>query len=150
MAVDCALIEAVITAEANAKAAEARVTAAREVFNMTNALLLKDQEQAREAQDAAEDKLREAALAEYAITKSKQPGPGLVIRLIPTFVYDPAKALAWAKDRRMAVSLDVKAFKKLAGAKADGTEEFVTITQIPQATIASDLTAALAKEEVGA
>lgn len=150
MTVDRALIEAVLTAREEAEAASVKVRTAREVFSVENASLLQDETDAKEQMLRVEETLREAALVEYALTKNKQPGPGLGIRVISTPIYDPEKALAWAKERHMALALDVKAFKKLVEAEAEGINEFVTIAEEPQATIASDLAAALDKAEVEA
>ena len=88
----------------------------------------------------ASDILRDMTLAAYHKTGSKHPAPGVEVRLVQQLDYDPALALIWAMDKRLALRLDPKAFEKLAKAMP---LDFVTITEVPQATIAGDLDAVL-------
>lgn len=144
MPVDRSLIEAVRDARQDAHAASAKVVAAHDVFNVENAELFEEKQAAIEAMSVAEATLREAALAEYAKNPdNKVPGPGVGIRVVVRPEYDPDTAFAWAKDHYMALSLDRKAFEVLAKGRADGTPEFVTFHDEPQATIATDLDTAL-------
>ena len=92
----------------------------------------------------AEQMLREMALAEYARTGSKQPGPGVGIREVKRLEYDEAAAFTWAKSHDLALKLDTAAFESIA--KGGATVECVTIRLEPQATIATDLVKALGEE----
>lgn len=89
----------------------------------------------QESQATLEEELRILALEEFERTKEKKMYGGVGIRMSPTIEYDPTKALDLAKERNMALlptQLDKKAFEKIAKAtKID----FVTIGEIPRATI---------------
>jgi len=52
------------------------------------------------------------------------------------FEYDELDAFKWAKEHSLALSLDKKAFEKIA--KVD-TMDFVKINEIPQATIPTNI-----------
>ncbi len=84
----------------------------------------------------AEATLRELTLQAYAETGNKTPAVGVGIREVTKLNYDGKVAFDWAKSHKMALQLDKKAFEKIA--KAD-TPDFVTISQEPQATIATNL-----------
>ncbi len=103
--------------------------------------LYRAKKDAEDALAAAEAALREAAVAEYVATGSKAPAPGVGIRVTKGLQYDAAQAFAWAKDTGMALVLDKKAFEKIAPA---ANLPFVVTIEVPSATIATDLDAALA------
>ena len=92
----------------------------------------------------AEVTLRDMTLAAYHKTGDKHPVPGVDVRLIQQMNYDTAEALTWAMDKRLALKLDVNAFEKVAKVIR---LDFVTIIEMPQATIASDLDAVLKGQE---
>jgi hypothetical protein len=85
-------------------------------------------------------RLRDMAVAEHKATGAVKPGPGLGIRQVTVIEYNPADALQWAKEKDMALTLDVKAFEQIATATP---LPFVTRRTEPQATIAIDLAKAL-------
>ena len=58
----------------------------------------------------------------------------VIIRILKKLEYEEAEALKWAKDHNMALSLDKRAFDKIA--KADPMD-FIKINEIPQATLPS-------------
>ena len=84
-----------------------------------------------------EDELRGLTLKAYAEDPTnKTPAVGVGIREVTKLNYDGKVAFDWAKAHKMALQLDKKAFEKIA--RAD-TPDFVTISQEPQATIATNL-----------
>ena len=79
------------------------------------------------------------ALAAYEATGNVSPASGVLVKLFDTQEYDGAKALEWAREKRMALTpecLDVKAFEKIAEATP---LDFVTYSKTPKPTIATDL-----------
>jgi len=133
-----AQIKVVVEArQAAAEAALAKNAAFQDWQIKTQGLLDKALE-ALAVQALAEGKLRELTLQAFGETGNKEPAPGVGIREATVLTYEPKIALDWAKAHKMALSLDTKAFTKLV--KADPPAfTFVTITQEPQATIATDL-----------
>ena len=84
----------------------------------------------------AEDKLRELTLQAYAETGNKAPVKGVGIREVTKLEYDTKEAFVWALEHKMFLKLDVKPFEVMAKSV---DIDFVTITQEPQATIATNL-----------
>jgi hypothetical protein len=83
--------------------------------------------------------LHEMALADYKATGSKKPHPGVGIRVSTKLVYDPAVALDWAKTNvPAALVLDTKTFEGFVKAST-APVTFVSIVEMPTATIATDL-----------
>ena len=109
---------------------------ALEEWNNTHRCLLDDLTQAGANVAVEEAALRELTLKAYAETGIKTPAVGVGIREVTKLAYDNGVALDWAKSHSMALSLDKRAFEKIA--KAD-TPDFVSITTEPQATIATNL-----------
>ena len=89
-----------------------------------------------DACDAAEERLKEMTLDAYRATSDKHPAPGVDVRIVRTLFYLAQPALEWAKAHGLALQLDTKAFEKIAKVTP---LPFVTITEVPQATIAQDL-----------
>lgn len=118
----------------------------RREFEQANANLILSFEASRTQLASAEMEARDLALAAYAKTGSKQPHPGVGIRVTTRALYDNAGALVWAKEHNLALKLDIKAFETLAKNGACGT--LVVFTQEPTATIASDLSKVLDIEPV--
>jgi len=85
-------------------------------------------------------RLRQYAVSIYAKTGNKTPFPGVAIRSMTRLQYDAAEALKWARHHDVALSLDKGTFEKIAKVTPP---EFVEIIIEPQATIATDLVAAL-------
>ena len=86
----------------------------------------------------AETALHAATLAVYAATKDKQPAPGVGIREVRQYTYDPAKALAWCHVHGLALQVDTKAFETLCKAETM-RPDFVTVTVHPVPTIGAAL-----------
>jgi len=90
-----------------------------------------------------EARLRQYALSVYETRGNKTPFPGVAIRSMTRLQYDAAEALKWARHHDVALSLDKGTFEKIAKVTPP---EFVEIIVEPQATIATDLVAALKAE----
>lgn len=86
----------------------------------------------------AEEKLRAATLAAYQETGNKKPAPGVGIRIMKALDYEECQAIEWAVEAGAGncLKLDKKNFEKAAEALA---LDFVTINNVPQATIAKEL-----------
>ncbi len=137
------LAERVQAAREAAATLRASVAAAREQFNTQNAPLLEAAIKAQTEQADLETQLREAAEAAYGETGDKRPGPGVSIRLITRPSYEPADALAWAKEHDLFLAPDAKTFEAFAR-KSPAAVPFVLQVTMAQATIASDLRKVLA------
>ncbi len=96
--------------------------------------------QAAHAERAAADAaLRDAALMGYELTGSTKPYPGVEIKMVERMDYPPEAALAWAKNSGQCLTLDKKAFEKVAKAKALTALSFVRFEEKPAVYIASEL-----------
>ena len=123
--------------------AQARVKALRAQFEADIEPLVEAAQVAAQACAESEEAARALTVALYEATGNKAPAEGAAIRLTTKLAYDDADALAWAKQTGMALipeSVDRKALEKIAKASP---LPFVTVTQEPSATLASDLTAYL-------
>jgi hypothetical protein len=147
--VERTLIEAVRDARYERGAAEARVVFSQDAWAAKNRVLLDEQQGTKLALGAAEERLRDAALADYEETGSKAPGPGLGIRVVTDVVYEVAQALTWAKEHGLALRLDNKQFETLAKADPLSVAEVAVLAEHPQATIATNLDAALQEAKEG-
>lgn len=120
----------------------ARVAEFRQAWEQAAADMLAEEASLRRAVQDAEGQLRVMALERFQVTGERQVGPGVSIRLVTQVEYDAGQALAWAMERKMALQLDARAFESIA--KADPSAvPCATVVQVPQATLASDLAAAL-------
>jgi|TARA_Y100000310_G_scaffold344765_1_gene459335 hypothetical protein len=131
------LVQQLAAARQDADLAANALRMEQEQFAEDHADLFNRVEGARKGVADIEGAIRETALAHYAVDGNKKPSPGVGIRVSTKLDYTPANALAWAKEHSIALSLDKRAFEKIA--KVD-TPEFVTVTEEPQATIARELT----------
>ena len=114
-------------------------------WEKANSELLESIESNTAALSGHEELLRQMVLETYSENGEKNPAPGVGIREYKKINYEPAVAFDWAVNHKMALKLDVSAFEKIAKASP---LEFVTITTVPQATIAADLSEALKEQEV--
>ena len=89
----------------------------------------------------AETILRELTLKVFAFNGNKAPGPGVGIREVTKYAYDGGEALKWAREHKMALKLDETKFKNHV---KPAPPDFVKVPTEAQATIATDLEAALA------
>jgi hypothetical protein len=89
--------------------------------------------------DDLTQQLHELALSDFKATGSKKPHPGVGIRVSTKLAYDPAVALDWAKTNLpAALVLDTKTFEAFVKATTVPVT-FVSVTETPSATIATDL-----------
>jgi hypothetical protein len=87
--------------------------------------------------------LHELALNDFRATGSKKPHPAMGIRVSTKLVYDLGVALDWAKTNLpAALVLDTKTFEGFVKATTVPVT-FVSVTETPTATIATDLSAYL-------
>jgi len=88
--------------------------------------------------DEMEEKIRAAAVSVFQETGNKRPAPGVGIREVEKLDYDDAGAITWAIDHshRGLLSLKKTDFERAAKSIRP---DFVTITKVPQATIARKL-----------
>lgn len=122
------------------EASQAVLKAAAAKFDAENRAELEKLSQLRAVTAQLEHDVRTLATVDYQKTENKAPCPGVGIRLTTELSYEPAKALQWAKDTKLCLALDVKAFEKVA---ATNDLDFVTVAKVPTATIARDLDAVL-------
>lgn len=109
-----------------------------EKWDADNRTLLDSIASAKEMVVGGESALRELAIQEYNDTGIKALAEGVGVREVTNYEYDPAEALEWAVEHKMALKLDETAFKKIVKATP---LPFVNATIKPQATIAPDLKA---------
>ncbi len=129
-------IKVVAEARKLAQAEKMIVAELREKWETENHTVLDLADKSLEGMREAETKLRELTLKAYAETGNKAPAPGVSIRVRTILSYLGSKALEWAMEHKMALKLDTSAFEKIVKATP---LDFVTITQEPQATIATKL-----------
>lgn len=92
----------------------------------------------QDALTETEVNVRAVALAEYAANQDKHPHPAITIKVYEVLTYDAeqAKSYAIAHNLPKLLKLDAKVFEKAANGLG---LDFVTVTEEPRATIASDL-----------
>ena len=129
-------IKVVAKAREEAQLAKSIVKDAQAEWESLHHVILERATSFSERASSEETLLRELTLKAYAETGSKNPAVGVGIREVTKLTYDSTQAFSWATEHRMALSLDKKAFEKLALASP---LDFVTITQEPTATIATNL-----------
>jgi hypothetical protein len=129
-------IKVVVEARQNVGATAKAVSEARILWEEENKVIIQDSLNASIACMEAEAKLRELTLNAFNQTGDKTLIPGVKIRMLTKFEYDPRMAFKWAIEHSMALSLDTRAFEKIAKASPP---DFVTVNQVPQATIATEL-----------
>lgn len=102
----------------------------------TNQRVLDNETNAKSVCQELEAQLRELTLQSYAETGNKTPEVGLGIRVMTRLAYDNQEAMGWAMEHKLALKLDSSAFEKIA---KTSNLPFVTISEEPQATIATEL-----------
>jgi len=136
-------------AEARVAAAElqGQVEGLRKAWLTEHAALLEEAKAASGRVTLLEGQTRELATRAYEVTGERKPAPGVSIRLETVVEYDAAAAFEWARSTRLCLQLDRPGFEAMA--KANPTIcHGVRVTQEPKATLARDLTLALAAAAV--
>jgi len=105
---------------------------AYEEFLKNNEKLLMDIEESIGQINETTEKIGITALDLYIKTGNKKLDYGVGIRVMKKLEYDETLAFSWAKNHSLALSLDRKAFEKIA--KIDPID-FVEIKEVPQVTI---------------
>lgn len=99
-------------------------------------------ESARDTAQKMEEVMRSAAVAEAKRTGQRIVGPGIEVKRVTRWEYDPAVALEWAKEHKIALELDVRALEGvLPTVRPSWAKEEVW----PKTYIARDLGPALVK-----
>jgi len=130
----CDAIRLVVEARQCHRTLKTQVQTLKQEFAVCHAALFKEEALGKEAVIEAEATLRELAFEIYQRTGQKTVHPGVKIREVTQLTYDPKRALEWAMEHRMALTLDAKAFEKIAKA---AHLPFVQVTVEPQATLAT-------------
>ena len=116
------------------------VKEAREAFEVSIQTLTAALATATATRTAAEDKVRDLAVAAFQRDGTKQVCPGVTVAETTKLVYAEKDAFAWALERKFCLSLDRKMFESTAKATMDKAPlPFVTVEVVPQAKIATDL-----------
>ncbi len=130
------------------------VNAKLDAFQAENADLIQAESEAKDAAAQLEQTIKQALVVHFKADpdQNKKPFPGTGIRVSTktTCIYDADKALAWAKEHDMCLTLDAKAFEATAEAgavKADWLE--LRKGEVVTATIATDLDKALGEKAQG-
>jgi hypothetical protein len=124
-----------------AEASKAKLATAKDAFERENARIINATKAAASRVEELDAKVRALALATYTESKDKNPAPGINIGIgsKTLLTYDSKTALVWARETGIALTLDIKAFEKVA----EATDlNFVTKTAVEtqRVAIASDLT----------
>lgn len=116
---------------------KAVVDAKRAEFEATIAAELAALDEAKAEVDAATEAVKAVAMAEFAASGTKK-FDGYEVKVFTKLEYSEDAAFAWAKESGIALTLDKKAFEKVAKATA---LPFVTEVAEPRVQIATDLSA---------
>ena len=127
--------ERAVLAEAKRQLAEHR-----EQFEQDHKSLIGIEGGAKDEVARLERTIKERGATEFAVVK--YPAPGLTNKTYTVLDYKPSEALGWAKEHRIALKLDTKAFEGIA--KAEHLD-FVEIYSVVKTTIATDLSEAAAE-----
>lgn len=129
-------IKIVVEARQQAQKALGDKSSSYAEWEIDNTLILDRVKLTTEAMREAEDKLRELTLLAYSKTGNKAPASGVGIRVKTILSYLVKEAMEWAMEHKLALKLDSSAFEKIA---KTSNLPFVTITEEPTATIATQL-----------
>ncbi len=130
----CDAIRMVVESRQRHRSLKTQVQTLKQEFAVCHAALFKEEALGKEAVMEAETALRALAVDIFRCTAQKTVHPGVKIREVTQLAYDPKRALDWAMEHRMALTLDAKAFEKIAKA---ASLPFVQVTVEPQATLAT-------------
>jgi len=129
---------------AKAETCASLVKVLREDFEAEHADVIAEAARAKAALAESEANARALIVAIYETSGDKKPAEGASVRLTTKLTYTDEDALAWCRETKMALipeSVDRKALERIAKVTP---LPFVTITEEPSATLASDLSQYLA------
>lgn len=129
-------INAVVEARGNARDANCQRVASYNEWVADHQFLFANEDLAKTICQEAEGTLREMTLQAYVETGNKTPEVGVGIRVRTILGYEGKEAMDWAMEHKLALKLDTTTFEKIA---KTSNLPFVTISEEPQATIATDL-----------
>ena len=117
--------------------------AEQQKFNEAHKVEIVSLAQNRERLNLMEDGLRDLALEEYALTKDKKLTGGMGIRILKKLDYESDKALIWAEQHHIGLTLDKRAFESFAKSQEADLKkaklDFVTIREEATATIPKEI-----------
>jgi len=100
-------------------------------FEEENQLLMQEIFDLDDLQNNVKDKFKEQALVMFEKTQQKKLIGGIGIRVGTNLLYEPEKALSWAKEHNLALYLDKRNFEQLAKTQPIDfviKEEKITVT----------------------
>jgi len=118
---------------------KARKDALEEEFRKQNEELFGRLSACQEALAVVESEVRDHAIVIYHLSGEKKLAGGVGIRVMEKIEYAPEEALGWAKEHKMALQLDKKAFERIAKAQK-GELNFVKFTEEAIATLPAKIT----------
>ena len=86
----------------------------REIFEEKNREIFEEQEKAREAIRTSKAMLSDDAIVDFQKTGEKKLMGGIGIRVGTDIIYEDKDAFQWAVNHALCLSLDKKAFEKIA------------------------------------
>ena len=136
------LLEQLALARRNAASRKAALAERHAAWEAENAALIEYVQNDTVAVAALEAVTRQAIVERYEATGDSRPHPAVAIRVTRKLRYDAETALAWAKRHDIALQLNTKTFERVM---RDNPErpDWCAVLNIPTATIATDLDAAL-------
>lgn len=116
---------------------------------MTHGGLFANAKTAKEDAALVEDTAKALVRAHWEMTDEAKPVAGVTVKQMTRCEYPADLALAWAREKRMALvpeSLNTTAFEAIMAATAEADRPmWVTFTKIPQVQLATDLSEYLAE-----
>lgn len=98
--------------------------------------LIANLEEAKKGYEQADEQLRNEAVNFYQMTGEKQIDDHLSVRVNTSLDYDQDKALTWATEHNLCLTLDKKAFEKVAGTV---NLDFVQKVEKPTAVVKKEM-----------
>jgi hypothetical protein len=138
------LVERLAGARAAADAVKAQVAVKQQAFNAEHAELIRAGAEATAHTAQLEEEVRSLAIAQFKKDGKKDVGPGVGIKERGTIAFDESMAKTICAAKGICQTTDLKAFAKIAEASPSDFP-FVTFGKEPYATIATDLTKAVAE-----
>jgi hypothetical protein len=112
-----------------------RLAVLQEEFNRDNDELIQTVKLTATTIDEVESSIRQDAVEQFKANGTKSFDCGVAIKMFTILNYEKDRALAWAKEHLIALSLDKTAFEKIVKADEKSKPDFVEIIEEPRATI---------------